>query len=333
MLIADAHLDLAYNAVSGRPVHLPARQQPADSEGIPTVGLPDLREGNVKLVCATIFCQPKYDNKPGYETPDEAHAMAMRQLDWYRAQESAGTMRFLLDPAEFSPGAANTQAVLLLEGADPIRDERDARMFFDAGLRIVGLTWAMGSRFAGGNARPGPLTEDGKKLVATLDRLGIIHDFSHLADDACRQLLDLSGGPVIASHSNCRAIVPGDRQLPDAMIKAILARGGIIGINFFDKFLLPPAQLGKRRAKLDDVVRHILHICNIAGSAAQVGLGTDMDGGLGREEIPEEIETSADLHRLADALDAAGFMDCEIAAIMGGNWKRFFSLNLRAKPR
>ena len=328
-LIVDAHLDLADNAVRGRPVHLPARMQKPDEDGIPTVGLPDLRRGGVGLICATIFCQPRYDDKPGYQTPDEAHAAALTQLDWYRSQQSAGTMRILQRPADFSRRVPETQAILLMEGADPLRDETDVRNFFESGLRIVGLTWKEGTHYAGGNARPGPLTRDGAAMVKTLDRLGIIHDLSHLADEAFWQLLALSSAPVMASHSNCRSIVPGERQLSDEMIRAIASRGGMIGINFFDRFLVPPQEQAKRRAILGDVTNHVKHVCDIAGDAAHVGLGTDMDGGLGRDEIPVEIETSADLPRVADALSTAGFGDQDIAAIMGENWLRFFSKNLR----
>jgi membrane dipeptidase len=334
MLIVDAHLDLADNAVRGRPVHLHARQQKPDEDGIPTVGLPDLRDGGVSLICATIFCQPRYDDKPGYQNPDEAYAAALAQLDWYRTQQSAGTMRLIHRPADFSRQVPETQAILLMEGADPLRDENDVRRFFESGVRIVGLTWKEGTRYAGGNARPGPLTRDGVTLVKSLDRLGIIHDVSHLADQAFHGLLELTPGPVIASHSNCRSIVPGERQLSDEIIRAIVSRGGMIGINFYDKFLVPPEAQTKRRATLADVTNHIRHVCDIAGSAAHVGLGTDMDGGLGREQIPVEIETSADLPRVADALSGSGFRDEDIAAIMGENWAQFFSKHLgtRAFP-
>jgi membrane dipeptidase len=328
VLIVDAHLDLADNAVRGRPVHLPARQQKPDEDGIPTVGLPDLREGGVSPICATIFCQPKYEDKPGYQTPDEAHAAALAQLDWYRTQESTGTMQLIHRPADFSRRETLTNAILLLEGADPIRNETDLQMFFKAGLRIVGLTWREGTRYAGGNARTGPLTPDGIELVKTLDRYGIIHDLSHLADESSRDLLEITHHPVIASHSNCRSIVPGERQLPDELIRAIAARNGMIGINFYHKFLLPLNDQGKRRATLGDVVNHMKHICNLIGRSDCVGLGTDMDGGLGREQIPLEIETSADLHHVADALSAGGFADKDITGIMGENWIRFFSKHL-----
>jgi membrane dipeptidase len=356
VLIVDAHLDLAYNAVRGRDVTRPAVEQTPDKEGIPSVGLPDLHAGGVGLVCATIFCQPALPNEPGYTTADEAAVAAGQQLDWYKRQVREGRMRFVTrsDDPLFSRGtgaplvsgtrispisgqstdhgraASVTEpqaAILLLEGADAIRSTDDLPGWFDAGLRIVGLAWKR-TRYAGGTGAPGPLTADGVALVGALDRLGIIHDASHLAEESFWQLLEISGGPVMASHSNCRAIVPTDRQLSDEMARAIFRRGGVIGINFFDKFLLPPDEQRKRRATLADVARHVKHFCDLAGDARHVGLGTDMDGGLGREQIPQEIQTSADLPRIADALSAGGIDDAGVRGILGENWLRYFQTNL-----
>jgi len=342
MLIVDAHIDLAYNAVwNKRDVTRPAREQrphvtdPRD--GVPTVGLPDLRAGGVGLVCATVFCMPSLNDAPGYRTSDEAHAAGWAQVQWYRAQQAARRMRFVRNETELPqtpsrfvstlPVPAPLPALLLLEGADPLRTPDDLPEWVDAGLRIVGLAWKQ-TRYAGGTGAPGPLTDDGVALVRAMDDLNLIHDASHLAEESFWQLLDRSAGPVIASHSNCRQIVPTDRQLSDDMIRAIAARGGVIGINFFDKFLLPPEEYGKRRATLADVVAHARHVCDVTGSTAHVAIGTDMDGGLGRDEIPEELDTSADLPKLAAALAAGGFADADVAAVLGGNWVRFFSRTL-----
>jgi membrane dipeptidase len=324
MLIVDAHLDLSYNALRGRDVLKPAREQTVDEEGIPTVGLPDLLAGGVNLICATVFTLPSIDGKPGYRTADEAHAEGIRHLDWYDQQINAGKINFITAP---EPIDQKQNAILLLEGADPLRTPADVADWYSAGMRIVGLAWKA-TRYAGGTGQPGPLKPDGIQLVKELDRFGIIHDTSHLAEESFWQLLDLTPGPVMASHSNCRSIVPTDRQLSDEMIRALAARGGVIGINFFDRFLLPPDQYGKRRATLADVAIHARHICDLVGSARHVAIGTDMDGGLGRNEIPLEIETSADLPRLAEALSTAGFNDTDVTSIMSGNWLDFFGRSL-----
>lgn len=327
MFIVDAHLDLAYNAVRGRNVLLPAREQTPDNEGVPSVGLPDLREGQVGFICATIFCVPDSPNERGYRTPDEAHAMAREQLQWYERCFDQGQMSQVTSRSQLSVESdadRNIASIILLEGADPIRSPEDLPSFIDAGVRIVGLAWRQ-TRYAGGTGAPGPLTADGIRLVKELDKGGIVHDTSHLAEASFWQLLDLSAGRIIASHSNCRAIVPTDRQLSDAMIRAIAGRNGVIGINFYDRFLLPPAEHGKRRATLADVTTHLRHMCDLIGDDRHVGLGTDMDGGLGREQIPVEIESSADLPRFAEALSTAGFADDAIKNILGENWRRFFA--------
>jgi membrane dipeptidase len=330
LFIVDAHLDLAYNAVRGRDVIRPAVEQTPDAEGIPTVGFPDLKSGGVGLICATLFCQPALPNTPGYTSADQAAVMARKQLAWYNTQVREGRLRLLRrrsDIPQFPSTGGAIDAILLLEGADPIRSPEDLPEWFEAGLRIVGLSWKQ-TRYAGGTGAPGPLTEAGVSLVHALDKFGIIHDASHLAEESFWQLLDISGGPLIASHSNCRSIVPTDRQLSDEMARAIFKRNGVVGINFFDKFLLTPAEHGRRRARLADLVPHIKHLCDLAGDAGHVGLGTDMDGGLGREQIPIEIVTSADLPRVADVLSEAGFSDSDVRGIMGNNWLRFFRENL-----
>jgi membrane dipeptidase len=348
LFIVDAHLDLAYNAcIRGRDVTRPAVEQPPVDNEIATVGLPDLRAGGVGLICATMFAPPKSYRNRGYTTAEEARAIAVEQLDWYRAQVDGGQMRFVrtgdqlrgtdcqpvLDNARKLESAAGATGgipfILLMEGADVMRSPDDVLEWFAHGLRIVGLSWRK-CRIAGGTGHPGPLTDEGRALVRAFDQVGIIHDTSHLADESFWQLMDLATGPMIASHSNCRAIVPGDRQLSDEMIKAIAARGGVIGVNFYDEFLLPPSEYKKRRCLLSDVTAHVKHMADLLGTTRHIAIGTDMDGGVGREDIPQELTTAADLPRFAKALSDAGFCDEAVVGIMSKNWLDYFS---RALPR
>ena len=328
-MIIDAHLDLAYNVTRGRDVTMPAKDQPIADDEIATVGFPNMRDGDVGLIFATIFCSPKSYKHAGYTTPAEAHEQALDQLKQYRAWHDAGELHQLGYGGTFSPKhAAATRSLILLEGAEAIRTIDDAQFFYDNGVRIVGLTWQK-TRYAGGTSTPGPLTSCGRELVRELDRLGILLDASHLAERSFWDLFHFTDSLIIASHSNCRAIVgrdPGERHLTDAMIRAIAERGGVIGMNFYDKFLLPFAEFGKRRAKLDDVVAHIKHICDLTGSADHVAIGTDLDGGLGREQVPEEIETIEDLGKLRDTLAASGFAPVDVENVMSGNWLRILRL-------
>jgi membrane dipeptidase len=326
MLIVDAHLDLACNALRGRELLKPAAEQMADEDGTPSVGLPDLQRGGVGVFCATIFCEPALrTGDKGYRTAEQAHTEAVRQLRWYQGLEQAGHVRLVRRGSDLRQASAHSvpSMLLLMEGADPLRTPDEVASWFEAGVRIVGLAWRR-TRYAGGTGTPGPLTAEGQRLVRELDACHIIHDVSHLAEQSFWQLMDMSDGPIIASHSNCRAIIPTDRQLSDEMIRALVARGGVIGINFYDRFLVPPNEYGRRPAALADVVRQVRHVCEIAGDTQHVGIGTDMDGGFGRENVPAEIGTSADLPRLADALAGAGFDEASVGSIMSGNWLRFF---------
>jgi membrane dipeptidase len=341
MFIVDAHLDLSYNVMRGRDVTRPAAEQPVVDNEVATVGLPDLRKGGVGLICATIFCPPRNYKNRGYSTAEEARAIAMEQLTWYRRQVDEGRMNFVTSRAELpaaDTGAASNSTstavaaagaggplrfILLMEGADAFRSPADVAEWFEHGLRIVGLSWRK-NRMAGGTGHPGPLTDEGRAIVRALDRVGMIHDMSHLAEESFWELLYLASGPVIASHSNCRAIVPGDRQLSDAMIRAIVQRDGVIGLNFYDEFLLPPEQYKKRRCRMSDIIAHVKHLANVIGDAKHIAIGTDMDGGVGRDDIPFELSTAADMPVVADHLSAAGFSDEDVRGIMGGNWLRFF---------
>ena len=333
--IVDAHLDLAYNALRGREVLRPAAEQAADEDGVPSVGLPDLRRGNVGLACATVFCEPRTwkERGGGYTTPDEAHALGVGQFDWYAKQAAAGHFRLVKSAGDLPAGpagAAPFPIIILLEGADPIRSPGDVADFCARGMRMTGLAWKR-TRYAGGTGEPGPLTAEGVELARALDAAGVIHDVSHLAEESFWHLLEVTDRPVVASHSNCRAIVrtePANRHLSDDMIRAIAKRGGVIGINFYEKFLVPAEQYRKRRATLEDVLDHAKRICDLAGSAAHVGIGTDMDGGFGREQIPQEIKDAGDLPRVGERLSAAGFSNDDGAAVLGGNWLGFFRREL-----
>jgi membrane dipeptidase len=220
--------------------------------------------------------------------------------------------------------------MLALEGADPILTPDDVWWWRQQGVRQVSLAWSYGSRYAGGNAAPGPLSEDGRRLLHEMERAGLILDVSHLAEESFWQALAIFHGPVVASHSNCRALVPGERHLTDDMIRALAERGGVIGAVLYNRFLQAGWQidLGKEAVTLAAVARHIDHVCQIAGSDRCSGLGSDLDGGFGRECAPAEIDTVADLHKVGAALSAAGFTAPSVEAILGGNWLRLFSASL-----
>lgn len=159
-----------------------------------------------------------------------------------------------------------------------------------------------------------------------MQRLGVILDISHMAEESFYNALDVYSGVTIASHANCRSIVNTDRQLSDDMIRRLLERDAVIGVVLYDRFLV--AKEEGRKATLEDVVRHISHICELAGHTRAIGFGTDWDGGFGAESIPEPLKGLNDLPLVGEALLKHGFSDEDIRNFYHANWLRVLEKGL-----
>jgi membrane dipeptidase len=132
---------------------------------------------------------------------------------------------------------------------------------------------------------------------------------------------------VLASHNNCRALVPGDRQYSDEQIKAIVQRGGVIGA-VLDAWMLYPDWVKEVTQPsvitMDAVAAQIDHVCQVAGNSKHAAIGSDLDGGYGTEQTPGDLDTIADLQKIPDLLRKRGYGESDIAAIMHGNWLDLF---------
>ncbi len=350
MIIVDAHQDIAFNAFAHGRDYRDSVAATRAREGVrardnATVSLPDSLSAGVGVVFGTLFVLPHTSKHISdtylYRTQDEAHAQAREQLAFYRqlAQEDRRVcvIETQADLAavrgSWSGSAAQQGIVVLMENADPVRTLDEVAEWYDLGVRLIGPAWTA-NRYTGGTGTPGPLTADGQALLHEMERVGMVLDVSHMAEEAFWQALDVFGGTVVATHANCRTFVQGersDRQLSDAMIKALIERDAVIGAVLYNRFLDGSwtPERGKEALGLDTVVRHIDHICQIAGDARHVGIGSDFDGGFGREAIPRELDSVADLPQLAGALTNAGFAASDIEGVMGGNWLRLLE---RALP-
>ncbi len=346
-LIVDAHEDIAYNALAlGRDFRLSVhakRTAEGDHprEGVATIGLPDALRGNVRVIFATVYAAPATSQVklPGksYSTPEEAEAQAREQLAYYAMLTMEPRIALIatradLDKVIHSP-EPRIGLVLLMEGADPIVEPRDAKDWFDSGVRVVGPAWHR-TRYSGGTGEPGPLTELGRALMRELSGAGLVLDTSHLAEASFFEALDLFEGTAIASHSNARAFVPTDRQLSDEMLRALIARDGVIGTVLYNQFLKQgwhESGARKEDVSLGDVVDEIKYVCDLAGDSKHVGIGTDLDGGFGAESTPREIDTVEDLQKLGDALAAANFSDGDVDNVLSENWLRVLRRALPAE--
>lgn len=342
-ILVDAHLDFAYNAVVlGRDLLQPVAEirkleatapPPGPPSGTCMTTLPALLEGRIAVIGASIFVAPATQGSlepQVYHTPQEAYHNAVLQLDYYRRLADENEPVVLLNTttdleavlASWKTDHPQLGLFVVMEGADPLREPGDVGWWVERGLRGIGLAWSMGTRYAGGNAAPGPLTADGRRLLSAMADYNLLLDLSHLWEEAAEEALDRYPGPVAATHANPRAFVDGPRMLSDALIRQIAAHAGVIGVVPFNRMLDGAWRSGEARLPLARVAEVIDHICQVTGAASSVGIGSDFDGGFGREAVPEGLDSSADLSAIGNVLAERGYAASDVAAILGGNWLR-----------
>ena len=350
MFTIDAHLDLSMNAMEwNRDLRQPVMDirkretgltdKPDRAKG--TVALPELRKGNIGLVVATQIARyvAPHNPLPGWHSPEQAWAQTQAQLAWYKAMEAAGEMVMIKDKAGLENHLAlwlNGQPndnkpigyILSLEGADSLVTPKHLEIAQGYGLRAVGPAHYGPGRYANGTDATGGLNAMGKELVREMDRLNVILDATHLCDDAFWDALNIFKGPVWASHNNCRALIDHNRQFSDEMIRALIERDAVIG-GALDAWMMVPNWVRQQstpegmQCNLEKMLDHLDHICQLAGNARHVGIGTDLDGAFGKEQCPYDLETIADLQKIPALLAKRGYAPADIEAIMHGNWLRF----------
>jgi membrane dipeptidase len=362
-LIVDAHEDLAINMLTFERDYRQSVSQIRASEigtevpsrnGQALLGWPDWIKGDIAVVFATITAVPERHRSGVWQTQcyrdaDEAYHLYRNQLAIYHqlVEERSSRFTLILNKSDlhqllrtWQEGSSKERAlglVILMEGADAVREPNEIFEWHANGVRIVGPAWS-GTRYAGGTGEPGPLTDTGRELLDRMAEIGMILDLSHMAREAAWEAVESYSGVLIASHSNplplgsllssnsssvlSQFAGSPDRYLSDPLILRIAEHQGVIGIMPCNFFLRPNWQSveGRNSITLDDVVIAIDHICQLVGNSAHVGLGTDFEGGFGLESIPLGIESVADLKLIGEALLGYGYKPSDVKAILGGNW-------------
>jgi len=350
MFIIDAHLDLSMNALewnrdltkSAREINLRERGlKDKPDRGNATVSLPELRKGNIGLVVATQIARyVSSDNLlPGWHSPEQAWAQTQGQLAWYKAMEQVGEMVQINDLTSLNnhvnlwhndddENKKPVGYILSLEGADSLITIQHLEKAWEQGLRAVGPAHYGPGRYANGTDATGLMGTEGIRLLQEMERLNIILDATHLCDDAFWQALKHFNGNVWASHNNVRALVNHNRQFSDEQILALIERGGVIGGALDSWMMVPNWKKGistpeKMNCNLEVLIDHTDHICQLAGNALHVGIGTDLDGAFGREQCPYDLETISDIQKLINLFYKRGYSKQDVENIMHGNWLRF----------
>ena len=350
MFIIDAHLDLAMNAMEwNRDLRKPVKEINEREKGMTdkpdrgnaTVSLPELRRGNIGLVVATQIARYIAPDNflPGWHSAEQAWAQTQGQLAWYNAMEEAGEMTQINDLASLNNHVTlwnNNQLneakpigyILSLEGADSLITIKHLEKAYNYGLRAVGPAHYGAGRYANGTDATGIMDANGTTLLKEMERLNIILDATHLCDDSFWQALDHFNGQVWASHNNVRALVNHNRQFSDDQLKALTERDAVIGGALDAWMMVPGWKRGNSLPKemncnLEVIINHMDYICQIAGNALHIGIGSDLDGAFGKEQCPADLDTIADLQNLPSMFYKRGYSKEDVENIMYGNWLRF----------
>ena len=358
MLLFDAHLDLAMNAVEWnrdltrsvaeiRSSEAPMRDKPDRGRG--TVALPEMRRGQVGLCVATLIARVEHDAYSpvqGWRSQAQAWSMTQAQRAWYRCMQEAGEMRIIDDAAALeqhltawsdersAAGDRPIGFVLSLEGADSLITLDHLHRAHESGLRALGPAHYGPGIYAFGTDSDGSLGAKGRALLEEMDRLGMILDVTHLSDTCFWEAVDRYHGPIWASHQNCRAIVPGCRQFSDQQLKVLIERGAVIGAALDAWMLSPgwvrgtttPEQAG---VTMQAVADQIDHVCQLAGNAQHSGIGSDLDGAFGTEQTPSDLDSIADLSRVLECLRQRGYSEQALEGIASGNFIEFLRRSWR----
>jgi len=349
VFILDAHLDLAMNALEwNRDLTWSVNDIRESEKGMTdkpdraknTVSLGAMRKGNIGLCVATQIARyVKRENPlPGWNSPQQAWAQTQGQLAWYKTMEDLGEMVQIKNRQDLenhlelwnnnSESKKPIGYILSLEGADSIVNMSFLENAHENGLKAIGPAHYGPGTYAYGTDSVGSIGVKGKELLKKIEELNLILDATHLCDQSFWETMDVYNGPVWASHNNCRALVDHNRQFSDEQIKELINRDAVIGVALDAWMMVPnwvrgvsiPESMG---VTLEQLIDNIDHICQLAGNADHVGIGTDLDGGFGKEQCPSDLDTIADLQKVPNMLSKRGYTTEDIKNIMHGNFIRF----------
>lgn len=348
MLIFDSHLDLAWNATEwGRDltdsvagIRESEKNLEGTARGLNTVSYHEMRRGGIGLCIATILTRKIVDSFPPfipYPTPVENYQKGLEQVEHYLEMEELGILRGIRDTDDLlahcdlwlESGSGDFPPIgyiLGMEGAEPIPEPGLLREWKEIGLRVLGPVHYGENLYGFGTGFKEGFKPLGIDLLKEMEDLGIVLDVTHLSDRGIEESLDLFQGVVLASHHNCRALVPGERQLSDRQIRRLAERKAVIGVAM-DTWMLEPGWekgVSVPSATLENVADHIDHIFQVTGSSLNVGIGSDLDGGFGIEQSPADLDTIADINRLEDILADREYTDEEIERVLYLNWVNLF---------
>ncbi|KZE53041.1 dipeptidase [Brevibacillus parabrevis] len=276
-------------------------------------GFPALVKGNVDIQVLACFVPTHVPYGRRFHT-------ILEMIDIFYEKVASEQFRPIYTKADLDERVLKGEkgAILFVEGAHALEESLvQLRTWHRLGVRGMTLTWNHGNCVADGSGEPNPggLTAFGRQVIEEMNRLGMIVDVSHLADPGFWDVMEISKAPVIASHSNARQICRHPRNLTDEQIRALIAKDGVMGLMFVDFFTVEE----KRTAWIDDLLRHLDHVCGLGG-VDHVAFGSDFDG---ITSTFGDLSSSAAYSQLLEAL-LRRYKEAEVLKFVRGNWLRVF---------
>jgi membrane dipeptidase len=319
-IVIDAHSDVLCDI---------ARRRAAGERGIfNALHIPAWRAGGVDVVVTTLYTEEEHK-------PDRALRRAMTLLGaGLNDAEETPDVRYCKTRAQVEQAVADGKIafILAIEGGECVQDGIESlRVFYELGVRIFGFTWNQRNLLAEGVGEEragGGLTELGREMVAEANRLGIWLDVSHLSVKSFWDMLELSNAPLIASHSNAKALCSHRRNLDDAQLTALAERGGIVGINGVAAFITDDP----KEANLERMLDHLDYMANLVG-IEHVTLGPDFvdylrvgPGAARHDDIdyPAGFENITKMPGVTAGMLARGYSEEQVRGVLGGNFLRVF---------
>lgn len=328
-IVVDAHFDLLIDVV--------AQRQYGHKKVIETDHLPNFIKGGVNLVVLSIFIDSMF-------LPEMSLRKALDQISALYAEIDESPDKIMIcknyNDIVKAQNEGKVGFILSFEGVEPLYNDLSLlSIFYKLGVRIVGLTWSR-RNFAGDGSyyfskvregKKGGITDFGVELIEKAESLSMFIDVSHLNDEGFWDVMKIAKKPVIASHSNCRAIVNSLRNLTDEQIRAIADKGGVIGINGFNIFTADKDEDGD----IEHLINHVDHIVELVG-VRHVGLGFDICddfrkcfsssqnmGALSRKRF-DVLKGHKSIEQFTKGLIGRGYTDEEIKLILGENFLKIY---------
>ena len=291
------------------------------------VDLNKLRIGGINVVWFALWVdQDKYKGEAATK-----RALALYEALQKQVARHSDRLAFCRTSADVKRAAAEGKIAALagIENGSAINNDlRLISTFHNMGVTRMVITWRGNLPWAAASQADNPklgLSALGREVIREMNRVGMVVDLSHSSKQTALDALDASSLPVIFSHSNASAITPQPRNIDDELLTRLKQNGGVVGVNFYDKFARPAGRsfLDRRRPTLDDVLDHLDHMVKIAG-IDHVGIGSDWDGGI---EPVVGLENASHLPSLFEGMRRRGYSEGDIRKVAGENFLRVLEAN------